>query len=207
MTKDTVEDYLDVNVSWLNKHDYFIGYKSGSIKWSWGSSGRESSISLTIDVTNYWYPENDNQPHASFQYTTTDRDNGEKNDYDYKVGLVHTKCHLGGKRWWFICPLITDGRACRRRVGVLYKGSRYFGCRHCLNLTYKKCQESSRYRYLGQMMDYEEKAEKLFEGMKRRREYYRGKPTHRYQKYLKYSSRGAQVASNWLAIEKALYKK
>jgi hypothetical protein len=68
-------------------------------------------------------------------------------DVDYKVPLVATRPHFGGHRWWFICPLLRNGRPCNRRVGRLYlpAHARYFGCRHCHNLTYPSCQESGKY--------------------------------------------------------------
>ena len=55
------------------------------------------------------------------------------------VRLTATPCHLGGQRWWFVCPLIIDGVACERRCRVLYRpsGARYFGCRACCRLTYR----------------------------------------------------------------------
>jgi hypothetical protein len=42
----------------------------------------------------------------------------------------------------FECPLITDGRRCGRSVRKLYTNARFFGCRHCLNLTYLSCQDA-----------------------------------------------------------------
>ncbi len=60
----------------------------------------------------------------------------------YSVGMVTTKCHLGGVRWWFICPLAKNGVACGRRVRKLYLWGRYFGCRHCHGLAYRSSQES-----------------------------------------------------------------
>jgi hypothetical protein len=61
---------------------------------------------------------------------------------DYSVRLVATRCHLGGVRWWFVCPLSTNGVACGRRVRKLYLRGRYFGCRHCHGLTYLSTQQS-----------------------------------------------------------------
>lgn len=61
---------------------------------------------------------------------------------DYAVRLVATPCHLGGVRWWFVCPLVKGGLACGRRVRKLYLCGKYFGCRHCHGLTYRSCQES-----------------------------------------------------------------
>jgi hypothetical protein len=80
------------------------------------------------------------------RYTVTRRD-GEKHDIDEPIWLQTTPSAVGGRRWWFTCPLIVNGRGCARRVGKLYlpHGARYFGCRHCCDLTYTSCQESHRY--------------------------------------------------------------
>lgn len=63
-------------------------------------------------------------------------------DCDYPVRLVTTQCHLGGVRWWFVCPLVKNNVACGRRVRKLYLSGKYFGCRHCHGLTYRSRQES-----------------------------------------------------------------
>ena len=57
---------------------------------------------------------------------------GEKLHY---IGhFTTTFPNYGGERYWFICPL----SGCSRRVAKLYKpiGAKYFGCRHCYNLSY-----------------------------------------------------------------------
>ena len=38
-------------------------------------------------------------------------ENGKPERFDYPVRLVTTDCHLGGVRWWFICPLTKNGVA------------------------------------------------------------------------------------------------
>jgi hypothetical protein len=63
-------------------------------------------------------------------------------ELDYPVQLVTTPCRLGGLRWWFVCPLTTNGVKCGRRVRKLYLSGKYFGCRHCHNLAYRSSQES-----------------------------------------------------------------
>jgi hypothetical protein len=63
-------------------------------------------------------------------------------ELDYSVRLMTTACHLGGVRWWFVCPLVKDGVACGRRARKLYLCGRYFGCRRCHGLTYTSTQES-----------------------------------------------------------------
>jgi hypothetical protein len=56
--------------------------------------------------------------------------------------LSSTVPNFGGVRWWFICPLIEDGLACKRRVKKLFlpPGETYFGCRACYRLTYESAQ-------------------------------------------------------------------
>lgn len=60
----------------------------------------------------------------------------------YRVALEATPCRYGGRRWWFRCPLSRDGVPCRRRVRKVYLCGRYFGCRHCHDLTYRSRQRS-----------------------------------------------------------------
>jgi hypothetical protein len=51
-------------------------------------------------------------------------------------------CHLGGKRPFFICPGVVNGRACCRRVAKLFLARRYFLCRHCHRVAYA-CQSET----------------------------------------------------------------
>ena len=61
------------------------------------------------------------------------------------VAIDTTRQHLGGRRWWFTCPLSRDGHDCKRRVRTLYRppGAHYFGCRQCHDLTYARCQDGT----------------------------------------------------------------
>jgi hypothetical protein len=53
-----------------------------------------------------------------------------------EIYLDWTPCNYGGHQPWFICM------ACGRRVAKIYFGGKIFACRHCLDLTYRSCQES-----------------------------------------------------------------
>jgi hypothetical protein len=123
----------------------------------------------------------DGENYARFQYTHTHRSTGEKTECDYTVQLVTTPCHLGGVRWWFICPLSRNGVYCGRRVGKLYlpPAGKYCGCRHCYNLSYQSRNESryGRVAYLGRYLTLSTRMKKLLEQTKRRT--YRGMPTRR----------------------------
>jgi hypothetical protein len=59
----------------------------------------------------------------------------------YEVPLEWTPCTFGGRRPWFRCPGIVDGRLCGRRAAKLYLGSRYVLCRRCHGLAYKSQRE------------------------------------------------------------------
>lgn len=135
----TVEESKSITTKFLNQHHYF----DGGIRWgslTWKRNGQETgNISLQVSTV-------EGDEHIRFMYTQTDRQTGEKAELDYKARIVSTACNYGGKRWWFICPLVVNGIPCNRRVGVLYlAGGKYFGCRHCYNLTYTSCKESHRF--------------------------------------------------------------
>ena len=135
----TVEESKSISTKFLNKHHYF----DGGVRWggmNWSRNGEQTgSIGFTVSTV-------EGDEYVRFQYTQTDRNTDEKTELDYKVRIVSTLCNYGGRRWWFICPLVVNGYACNRRVGVLYLASgKYFGCRHCYNLTYESSKESHKF--------------------------------------------------------------
>ncbi|MHC4463997.1 MAG: hypothetical protein ACYS30_21575 [Planctomycetota bacterium] len=172
--KDTVEDCRSVSISFLRKHDYFCGCRSGGIVWKNSFGEETSSISVTVSTM-------DGDNYVRFQYTTTNHNTGEKTNYDYKVQLTTTPCNFGGVRYWFICPLSRKGVYCGRRVAKLYKapGANYFGCRHCYDLSYESRNESrlGRFGGLGFPLKVECQIEKLYGQIKRWT--YKGKPTRK----------------------------
>jgi hypothetical protein len=175
--KDTVENSLDIDVFWLRKHGYLHGYKNGGITWTY-RSGSKASISICTNIS-------DEQKYLRFIYSSTDKATEQKVEYDYKVSIVTTTCEFGGVRYWFLCPLFKDGVGCNRRVAKLYLGTKYFGCRQCHNLTYDSCQShNKRFDIIGKMFAYERKSEELYQQVSRK--YYKGRPTRKYAKYLKY---------------------
>jgi hypothetical protein len=132
----TVEDCKAITTKFLNKHGYFdYSFHNGGISWS-RNGEKTGSIAFAVSMA-------EGNEHICFQYTYTNNDTGEKTELDYKVRLVWTPCYFGGRRWWFICPLIVNGYVCNRRVGSLYLANgKYFGCRRCYNLTYRSSQDS-----------------------------------------------------------------
>ena len=86
-----------------------------------------------------------------FIYTIPNNNTGVKKGYNYIIPVVSTPCNYGGKRWWFICPLVVNGRSCQRRCRIVYMppGSEYFGCRECHKLTYESRQRHREKFYEG----------------------------------------------------------
>jgi len=68
-------------------------------------------------------------------------------EMDYVVHLVSALPHFGGVRWYFLCPLVHEGRPCLHRGEKLYlpPGGLYFGCRKCYDLTYTSSQDSHKF--------------------------------------------------------------
>lgn len=75
---------------------------------------------------------------------------GKENRLDYTIA-VRTSLSYKRKTWfWFVCPLIINGKPCQRRVRNLYllPSSEYFGCKHCRDLVIRSLpsQETSVFR-------------------------------------------------------------
>jgi hypothetical protein len=66
-----------------------------------------------------------------------------------RVPITWTACHFGGRRPWFVCPGLSDGQYCGRRVALLYCVGELFACRHCYGLTYASQREAVHLRGLG----------------------------------------------------------
>lgn len=198
--KDCVGDYDDIDVFWLKKYGYFDRWKSGSVSWT-NRWGKNNSIGLTVSThADYKY--------AQFNYTITNRDTEEKTDYNYKITIVTTPCTYGGVRYWFICPLTSNGQYCGRRVGKLFLGDKYFGCRHCYNLSYpsRNKTKNGMFSYLGRMFTYEDKLEKLLNQTKI---YYRkGIPTKKYLRIIQLQRLATGNANTFISMsDKVLGKR
>ena len=137
--KITVEECNRLEISFLKKQGFLEKgrlFRTGSIRWSIdGQEIRSIGIRVNLGMEGSW-PGHRN--FLEFNYTITDSKTGEKTNCNYRADLVSTPCRFGGQRWWFLCPIVN----CDRRVGVLYLpyGGKYFGCRHCYDLTYESVQ-------------------------------------------------------------------
>lgn len=177
MAKNEAEWSNSLSIFWLKKHGYLPnggGWRNGGIKWTYGMGGNESSIGFTVTTDG---SESDN---IKLNYTHTSNATGEKESMDYKIMLTTTPCNYGGKRYWFVCPLIKNGRYCGKRVGVVYSVGKWFGCRYCGEIAYQSQFEGGKFR-LGSVC--EPDVEKAYNEVKIK--YYNGRPTRRYKRYLR----------------------
>ena len=172
--KEEADSLKKIQIWWLKKQSYLNGWASGTIKWTYGFSGNESSVGIEISTYS-------DESYLRIHYTQTGQD-GSKQDFDYKIPLTTTSCYFGGKRYWFICPWYANGKYCGRRVGVLYLGGKYFACRHCYKLTYNSRNLSGFSKVAGQVISAPD-LDRLEAEIKR--EYYAGKMTRKYKAYLK----------------------
>lgn len=183
-----------VEIWWLKRHGYLNGCKFGGMEWKSGWDDSKSSVGFTVSTY-------DSGGYIQFRYTQTDQDE-QKTEFDYKIPLTTTPCKYGGKRYWFLCPLVKSDNYCGRRIGVLYKAGNYFGCRHCYDLTYSSQKESrgGNLRYLFRLMDVETKIDKIREKMKR--SFYAGKPTRKMRRIMRLNQGAAPYVDILLEKEK-----
>lgn len=176
MSKTTVENSTKLSIFKLKEFGLLGGCCSTTLTWTRLLSGHENSIGIVVDVLD--------EPYVKLNYTNTDHYSGEKTDYNYKVRLATTTCHFGGVRYWFICPLSRNGVPCGRRVGTLFlsSGGKYFGCRHCYDLSYESRNEShdGKLGIMGSFLDIDKRIGKFCEQTKRWT--YAGRPTRKARK-------------------------
>lgn len=136
--KDTVEECREIDIGRWHRQGLF-GPEPRYSCWTWSRNGKEiASISA-------WTSHSE----ATLSYSYWRGTNEEsKQGVEYTIPLSWTECNFGGKRPWFICPGIVNGRVCHRRVAKLYLRWGYFLCRHCHDLTYETRQVGRKYSAL-----------------------------------------------------------
>lgn len=137
--RKTVEECRTLSVSEMARSGVFEKGPGNFWTSRWTNAMGEEVASI-----GYWVKSSPGDGlHLQLSYTITNRFNDEKTPLDYPIELTTTPCNFGGIRYWFICPLVVNGSPCGRRVAKLYlpPGGKYFGCRHCYNLTYTSCKE------------------------------------------------------------------
>jgi len=175
--RDTVQQAKKIDLSWLRKNNFLIGLVKRNIKWSINGEPT-GNIDITIDISS-------ETPKITFSYKLRKHGEVEWNDINFSFNLESIPCRFGGKKWFYVCELYSNGKYCGKRSRVLYMTGDYFGCRKCANLSYESCNENKRFRGgIWKVFLNETKADEYYqENVKRH--FYKGKATKKYQKYLK----------------------
>jgi hypothetical protein len=137
--KELVDNCKMLSVFSLNRNQVFSGHMTATVEWRalWDVASQSLGIeAFTTDNV-------DCAGSVQIRYELSNRLTGDCELIEYNVELEATPCNFGGIRYWFVCPLLRDGIACKGRVGKLYlpPNETYFGCRSCYNLTYRSQKE------------------------------------------------------------------
>jgi hypothetical protein len=129
--KKTVEESVTLSMTDFRKR--LDPGTEGTVTFAF-ASGRRASL-------HYWVTKDLEELTVTLCYRRSD---GE--DVRLPIRLVATPARFGGKRSFFLCPLVVGGANCNRRAAKLYlpPGARFFACRACYNLTYRSSQEAHR---------------------------------------------------------------
>jgi hypothetical protein len=114
-TKRMTDNCLAMDVRKLKRTDKLL---PGVHSISWDNDSA-MTVMINADVTN-----------ALFQFDM----NGQS--YSPSAHIVHTECHYGGERPWFVCE------DCEKRYAVLYLSKGSMACRGCHDLLYTSQVES-----------------------------------------------------------------
>jgi hypothetical protein len=132
--KTTVEECLSLDAGRLVRMGVLANTGCGGASLTWSNRFGEQTLSVP-----YWADYRAGRPILHLFVAPP----GSTEAVDEKVPLENTRPHFGGQRWWFLCPLVKNGEPCERRVRKLYRSPStwYFGCRTCMDLTYRSVQE------------------------------------------------------------------
>jgi len=122
-----VEASLVLSVSTLARAGVLLaGERTGGL-WGWTYEGEERPHAIVSYEADFTEPD---YPWVRLRYAV-----GSER-VECMVRLVSTRPNYGGRRWWFLCPLVG------RRAAKLYlpPGGRLFGSREAYGLTYAFCQ-------------------------------------------------------------------
>lgn len=133
--KETVERCEEIDVQYWNREGYLIDLPFpitlSTIRNRWGRLEIRAILSRNKVFIYHWFLNSRRKAGVTIR--------------SYTVPIDRTDCNFGGKRPWFICPGVFNGRACKRRVVKLYRRDGCFLCRHCHDLTYEARQSRNRY--------------------------------------------------------------
>ncbi len=123
-SSDTTDEYLRMDVRYMQRRGFLRENVSGSLHWS-SRGERIGTIGFRTEAER-----------VVLSYRHRER-GAEYESLEYPISLERTPCNFGGSRPWFLCP----ARGCGRRTATLY-GGRIYACRKCYRLAYLSQRQS-----------------------------------------------------------------
>jgi hypothetical protein len=175
--KKQLDHMISLDICGLKRDGFLTSFNWQSIIWR----NEYGEIVSRLDARSFVL---NTVPYMELKYALRGDYQAHEEPFSYRVYFSSTECNYGGRRLWFVCPLLVKGIRCGRRCRILYLDNGLFGCRFCHNLSYRSqnINRKSKYFYLYRIIDTEEALENLFNNMKRW--HYAGKPTRKMLKYL-----------------------
>lgn len=130
-SRDTTNDYLRMDVRYMERQGHLRNTTIGSLYWT-RRGERFASIRFCSE-----------EDGIVLSYKSREH-GGEWEVLEYPIRLERTRCNYGGMQTWFLCP----ARGCGRRVATLF-GGRIYACRRCYGLSYLSQRESQSDRATG----------------------------------------------------------
>ena len=136
--KTSVEECYTIDVGDLARNGMLYVGRTGARSWNDQFGEQPFRVDFSTVLDDYC------RPFLLLSYRRDDpwddSDGADFEDVSLPIRLQTSQPYYGGQRWWFTCPLVVGGIPCNRRVGILYlpDDARYFGCRHCHELVYRR---------------------------------------------------------------------
>jgi len=129
----TVEESLSIDIMCLQRGGRLVPGSWGRLCWS---DGDEQTVVIGTRAE-------DGAIVLVYQYRV---DDGPWKTIEDRLEISWVRCHVGGRRPYFVCPGM--GKRCGRRAVRLYLGDCYFRCRTCQDLGYSSQLETPHERAL-----------------------------------------------------------
>lgn len=133
-------------LSMAQMHNIGVLHHASDMLWTcrWNEQGQESSICYQIMKEG-----GEKSLQMRLRYSMLGRESAGREILDYSVPI---KASLSFKRkvwYWFVCPLVINGKPCAKRVRNLYflPSSNYFGCKNCRDLMIRSLPPSEQFLF------------------------------------------------------------
>lgn len=126
--RSTTAEARSIDVNRLNREGCLVPGWRGT--WQWSRDGQQVAL-IGLEAA-------DGDVTLTYRWR---RGEDPWQDIRERVSITWRPCRFGGRRPYFTCPGVVNGRTCGRSTVKLYGASVYFLCRCCYRLTYPSQRE------------------------------------------------------------------